>query len=61
MAESLHGSPETITTLSIVCTPIQNKKFKKIIYKGNTLLSYGKCAVWLVAEGGRMLHTRGDE
>ena len=35
MAESLHGSPETVTTLSIDYTPIQNEKsfFK---YKGNT-------------------------
>ena len=30
MAESLCCSLETITTLLIVCTPIQNKKFKKI-------------------------------
>ena len=28
MAESLCCSPETITTLLIGCTPIQNKKFK---------------------------------
>ena len=28
MAESLHCSPETITTLLIDYTPIQNKKFK---------------------------------
>ena len=27
MAESLHCSPETITTLLISYTPIQNKKF----------------------------------
>ena len=27
MAESLHGSPETTTTLLIGYTPIQNKKF----------------------------------
>ena len=29
MAESLHCSPETITTLLIGYTPTQNKKFKK--------------------------------
>ena len=29
MAESLCCSSETITTLFISCTPIQNKKFKK--------------------------------
>ena len=29
VAESLHCSPETITTLLIVYTPIQNKKFFK--------------------------------
>ena len=29
MAESLPCSPETITTLLIGSTPIQNKKFKK--------------------------------
>ena len=29
MAESLHCSHETITTLLIDCTPIQNKKLKK--------------------------------
>ena len=29
MAESLHCSPETITTLLTGYTPIQNKKFKK--------------------------------
>ena len=28
MAKSLHCSPETITTLLIGYTPIQNKKFK---------------------------------
>ena len=28
MAESLHSSPETTTTLLISYTPIQNKKFK---------------------------------
>jgi len=28
MAESLHCSPETTTTLLISYTPIQNKKFK---------------------------------
>ena len=28
VAESLHCSPETITTLSISYIPIQNKKFK---------------------------------
>ena len=28
MAESLHSSPETTTTLWIGYTPIQNKKFK---------------------------------
>ena len=28
MTESLPCSPETITTLLISCTPIQNKKFK---------------------------------
>ena len=28
MAESLHRSPETVTTLWIGYTPIQNKKFK---------------------------------
>ena len=28
MAESLHCSPETTTTLLIGCIPIQNKKFK---------------------------------
>ena len=30
MAESLHCSPETITTWLIGYTPIQNKKFKKL-------------------------------
>ena len=30
MAESLHCSPEMITTLLIGYTPIQNKKFRKI-------------------------------
>ena len=30
MAESLHCSPETMTTLLIGYTPKQNKKFKKI-------------------------------
>ena len=29
MAESLHCPPETITTLLIGYTPIQNKKFKR--------------------------------
>ena len=29
MAESLHCSPETATTLLIGHTPIQNKKFRK--------------------------------
>ena len=29
MAESLHCLPETITTLSVSYTPIQNKKVKK--------------------------------
>ena len=29
MAESLHWSPETITTLLTGYTPIQNKKFKR--------------------------------
>ena len=29
MAESLHGSPETVTILLICYTPIQNKKLKK--------------------------------
>ena len=29
MAEFLHCSPETITTLLIGYTPTQNKKFKK--------------------------------
>ena len=29
MAEALCSSPETITTLLIICTPIQNKMFKK--------------------------------
>ena len=29
MAEALHCSPETITTLLISYTPIQNKKFKR--------------------------------
>jgi len=28
MAESLHCSPETVTTSLIGCTPIQNKHFK---------------------------------
>ena len=30
MAEPLHSLPETITTLLIGYTPIQNKKFKKL-------------------------------
>ena len=30
MAESLHCSPETITTLLIGYIPVQNEKFKKI-------------------------------
>ena len=34
MAESLHCSPETITTLLIGYTSVQNKKFKK---KANTI------------------------
>ena len=29
IAESLHCSPETTTTLLNGCTPIENKKFKK--------------------------------
>ena len=29
MAESLHSSPETVTTLFISCTPIENKKVRK--------------------------------
>ena len=29
MAESLHCSPKTITTLSVGCAPIQNKEFIK--------------------------------
>ena len=29
MAESLHCSPESITTLLVGCTSIQNKKFLK--------------------------------
>ena len=33
MAESLCGSPETVTTLLISDTPIQNKKVKLIINK----------------------------
>ena len=37
MAESLHCSPETITTLLISCTPTQNKKL--IIKKRRSLLS----------------------
>ena len=28
IAESLHRSPETITTLLVSYTPVQNKKFK---------------------------------
>ena len=32
MAESLHSSPETITTLLISYTPIQNKKILKKIF-----------------------------
>ena len=44
-AEPLCLLPETITTLLIICTPIQNKKLKKKdavhIYKG-TLPSYKK-------------------
>ena len=61
VAESFYCSPEAVTTLSIGYTPIQNKKFKKMVCKGNTLPPYGRCAVWLVAEGRRMLRTRGDE
>lgn len=32
MAESFHCSPETIRTLLIGYTPIQNEKFKKNIF-----------------------------
>ena len=32
LAESLHCSPETITTLLISYTPIQNKKLKAIFF-----------------------------
>ena len=32
MAESLRCSPETITTLLVGYTPIQNKKFKKFVF-----------------------------
>ena len=45
MAESIHCSPETITTLLISYTPIQNKKFKKQnnLMEGQLLLPlYGK-------------------
>ena len=32
MAESLHSSPETITTMVTGYIPIQNKKFQKICF-----------------------------
>ena len=44
MAEFLHCLPETITTLLLGCTPIQNKKFKKgyiCKYLKDYLFSYG--------------------
>ena len=46
MAESLHCSRETITTLLIDYTPIQNKKLKKIIISRSTFTgvsSLGSC------------------
>ena len=43
MAESLHYSPETITTLLIVYIPIQNEKFtKKSTFEANFLSDYSK-------------------
>ena len=49
MAESLHCSPETITTLSISYSPIQNKKFKnKEINKMRiTTKALDKCFLWM--------------
>ena len=41
MADSLHYSPETITTLLIIYTPIQNKK----LFKKKDFRMYGSCAV----------------
>ena len=38
MAESLFCLPETITTLLISCTPIQNKKFKNTNIKHTSLI-----------------------
>ena len=40
MAESLCCPPETITTLLIDCTPIQNKKLKKSDLKGHIRASF---------------------
>jgi len=47
LAESLRFSPETITTLKVGYTPVQNKKFKKKKYE------------WPFAHQGR-LHGGGD-
>ena len=33
VAESIHCSPETVTTLLIGYTPVQNKKFKEVSVK----------------------------
>ena len=48
-AESLHRSPETITTLSISYTPIQNKKLKTYVLNCSRKIQLAKVHI----EGGR--------
>ena len=43
LAESLRFSPQTITTLTVGYTPVQNKKFKKKKCKSGLLLIREDC------------------
>ena len=52
MAESLHCSPETITTLLIGSTPVENKNFKNKINKKED-------ASFLGVEGRKWLKRKG--
>ena len=50
MAESLHCSPETITTLLIGYTPMQKRKLKKVNYLGGlTYFSFFRTTGKLIA------------
>jgi len=55
MAESLHCLPETITTLLMGYTPIQNKKLKK---KTKTFQAQEKVFVKLPESGRGMQYSR---